>query len=272
MAVVGPPSFLIGMTFPFVQRAVQQDLASVGARVGWVQLANILGNAAGSLLTGLVTLHLLGTAGTLRLLAALSLALAARLGVAASRHGAAPGARTAALARGGCCLAALLAVARPTPPSGSAHARPGAGPADAWGEDRSGVAFCRERPAAPAAATAAAARFFIMGYAPGPHALPAVQHCCSASLGPLLHPDPRRVLADRRRQRRHALGRRGGARRRARCAASSWSAPVLDVLQRHRRAASRTGPWRRCSPTRACALEYGDGRRALARGDAAATT
>ncbi|HYF08338.1 MAG TPA: fused MFS/spermidine synthase, partial [Acetobacteraceae bacterium] len=32
--VVGPPSFLIGMTFPFVQRAVQQDLASVGARVG----------------------------------------------------------------------------------------------------------------------------------------------------------------------------------------------------------------------------------------------
>jgi len=73
--VVGPPSFLIGMTFPFVQRAVQQDLASVGARVGWVQLANILGNAAGSIGTGLVTFHLLGTAGTLKLLAALSVLL-----------------------------------------------------------------------------------------------------------------------------------------------------------------------------------------------------
>ncbi len=53
--VVAPPSFLIvGMTFPFVQRAVQRDLSSVGARVGWVQLANIAGNAAGSILTGLV--------------------------------------------------------------------------------------------------------------------------------------------------------------------------------------------------------------------------
>ena len=73
--VVAPPSFLIGMTFPFVQRAVQRDLSSVGARVGWVQLANIAGNAAGSILTGLVTFHLLGTAGTLKLLAVLSLLL-----------------------------------------------------------------------------------------------------------------------------------------------------------------------------------------------------
>ena len=63
------------MTFAFVQRAVQQDLASVGTRVGWVQLANIAGNAAGSIFTGLITLHFLGTAGTLKLLAALSLLL-----------------------------------------------------------------------------------------------------------------------------------------------------------------------------------------------------
>ena len=64
LLVVGPPAFLIGMTFGFAQRAVQRDLASVGARVGWVQLANIAGNAAGSLGTGLVSLHLLGTMGT----------------------------------------------------------------------------------------------------------------------------------------------------------------------------------------------------------------
>jgi predicted membrane-bound spermidine synthase len=70
VVVVGPPSFVIGMTFPFVQRAVQRDLASVGARVGWVQLGNILGNAAGSVVTGLVTLHLFGTAGTLMLIGA----------------------------------------------------------------------------------------------------------------------------------------------------------------------------------------------------------
>ncbi len=41
--VVGPPAFLIGMTFPFVQRAVQHDLSQVGARVGWVQLAKANG-------------------------------------------------------------------------------------------------------------------------------------------------------------------------------------------------------------------------------------
>ena len=49
------------MSFPVVQRAVQRDMASVGFRVGIVQLGNIIGNAAGSLVCGLVLLHLLGT-------------------------------------------------------------------------------------------------------------------------------------------------------------------------------------------------------------------
>jgi hypothetical protein len=72
-ALVGPPAFVLGLTFAFVQKAVQRDVASVGTRVGWVQFANILGNAGGSLVTGLVALHWLGTAGTLKLLAALTL-------------------------------------------------------------------------------------------------------------------------------------------------------------------------------------------------------
>jgi spermidine synthase len=42
-----------------------------------VQLANIIGNSAGSLVAGLLLLDLLGTAGTLRLLAAIGLAFAA---------------------------------------------------------------------------------------------------------------------------------------------------------------------------------------------------
>ncbi len=63
-SLVGPPAFLLGMSFPLVQKAVQRDLASVGFRVGIVQLGNIIGNAAGSLASGLVMLHLLGTAGT----------------------------------------------------------------------------------------------------------------------------------------------------------------------------------------------------------------
>jgi hypothetical protein len=183
--VVGPPSFLIGMTFPFVQRAVQQDLASVGARVGWVQLANIPGNAAGSVGTGLVTLHLLGTAGTLRLLAALSLALL--LGWL-WRAGAAR--RRAEVALGAAC--ALLLVALP----GNAalwrrlHAeRPGQ--AVAWGEDRSGIAFFRddnrpgEGPHGP---------FFIQGFSQG--RIPFLPiHQFLGAVGQLLHPNPQRALA-----------------------------------------------------------------------------
>lgn len=65
--VVLPPAFLLGMSFPIAQGAVQDDPALVGRRVGIVQLANILGNAAGALVAGLVLLHWLGTAGTLRL-------------------------------------------------------------------------------------------------------------------------------------------------------------------------------------------------------------
>lgn len=62
--LIGPPAFLLGMSFPIVQRAVQRDMASVAFRVGIIQLGNIVGNAAGGLVCGLVLLHLLGSAGT----------------------------------------------------------------------------------------------------------------------------------------------------------------------------------------------------------------
>ncbi|HYI84139.1 MAG TPA: fused MFS/spermidine synthase, partial [Acetobacteraceae bacterium] len=186
--VVGPPAFLIGMTFAFAQRAVQRDLASVGARVGWVQLANIAGNAAGSLGTGLLSLHLLGTMGTMRLLAALTLALL--LGAwlwRAGRRRVAP----AALALG--CVAALLAL----PGNDAFWRRMHAVPADGRGgglaagaEDRSGVAFYREAPGL--AGGARPGSFFIMGFSQG--AVPFLEgHLLLGVLGPLLHPAPERV-------------------------------------------------------------------------------
>jgi spermidine synthase len=73
-AVVLPPAFLLGMSFPITQRAVQDDPAMVGRRVGLVQLCNILGNTAGAVVTGLVLLHWFGTALTLRLIGVGSLA------------------------------------------------------------------------------------------------------------------------------------------------------------------------------------------------------
>jgi spermidine synthase len=67
------PSFLMGFYFPLVQKAVQVDDRTIGRRVGLIVLANILGNTIGSLLTGLVLIDWLGTAGSSRLLVCLGL-------------------------------------------------------------------------------------------------------------------------------------------------------------------------------------------------------
>lgn len=181
LIVVGPPAFVIGMTFPFVQRAVQQDLASVGARVGWVQLANIAGNAAGSVGTGLVTFHLFGTAGTIALLAAASfLLLLFWMGRGGFRL---PEALLAAA-----CLAAWLLFPGNAAFWSRLHLQ---GPAHgaAWAEDRSGVAFFRderpgEEPSGP---------FFIQGFSQGRIPFLPV-HQFLGAVGPLLHPAPRDIL------------------------------------------------------------------------------
>jgi predicted membrane-bound spermidine synthase len=67
------PNLLLGFYFPLVQKAVQTDDRTIGRRVGLILVANILGNTAGSLLTGLVLLDKLGTASSLRLLVLLGL-------------------------------------------------------------------------------------------------------------------------------------------------------------------------------------------------------
>jgi len=74
--VVLPASFIMGFSFPVVQKAVQRDIDRLGSRVGLVQLANIVGNSAGSLVAGLLLLDLVGTAGTLKLLVAIGLGFA----------------------------------------------------------------------------------------------------------------------------------------------------------------------------------------------------
>jgi spermidine synthase len=76
LIVVLPASFIMGFSFPVVQKAVQRDIDRLGERVGLVQLANIVGNSAGSLVAGLLLLDLAGTAGTLVLLVAIGLGFA----------------------------------------------------------------------------------------------------------------------------------------------------------------------------------------------------
>ena len=66
--LLGLPTLMMGLSFGYLQRAVQTDLGALGRRVGWLQTGNIIGSMAGAMLTGFVLLDLLGSAGTLRLL------------------------------------------------------------------------------------------------------------------------------------------------------------------------------------------------------------
>ena len=71
LGLLGVPTFLMGLTFTWIQRAVQTDPNVVGWRVGAVQTANIAGSILGSLLTGALFFTWLGTPGTTALLIAL---------------------------------------------------------------------------------------------------------------------------------------------------------------------------------------------------------
>jgi predicted membrane-bound spermidine synthase len=79
LAAIVLPNFLLGVNFPLVQQAIQTDDRRIGRRVGLVLVTNILGNTAGSLVTGLVLLDRLGTAASLRLLLLMGLGFAIAL-------------------------------------------------------------------------------------------------------------------------------------------------------------------------------------------------
>ncbi len=68
LSLYGLPTLLMGLSFGALQRAVQSDPESSGRKVGFLQAANIAGCTVGSLLTGLLLLEWIGSAGTLRLL------------------------------------------------------------------------------------------------------------------------------------------------------------------------------------------------------------
>jgi spermidine synthase len=66
--IILPSTFLMGLSFPFLQRAAQTHADQIGARVGWLQAANIAGSVVGTLIVGMGLLSWLGSAGTLELL------------------------------------------------------------------------------------------------------------------------------------------------------------------------------------------------------------
>ena len=251
VVVVGPAAFVIGMTFPFVQLAVQRDLSQVGARVGWVQLANIAGNAAGAVLTGLLSLHVLGTTGTLRLLAVLSLLLMLGwLWRGGWRRG--PEAAIAAA-----CAVTFFALPDNARFWSRLHLeRPGQ--SVAWAEDRSGIAFYRGEPSAGGAVDGP---FFIQGFAQG--RIPFLPiHQFLGAVGPLLHPDPRTALVI-------GVGSGGtpwsaAVRPDTRVHAVDLVGPVLSV---HEDLARKwpDGPSAKMTTDPRWRIGYADGRRLLAR-------
>lgn len=251
VAVVGPPAFVLGLTFAFVQKAVQRDVASVGRRVGWVQFSNILGNAGGSLVTGLATLHWLGTAGTLRLLTGLTVLMLAIWLVRSRRLRSVE----TVLAAAGVLIVLLL------PDNHAFWSRLHAvreGRSAILAEDRSGVVMFRaERDAGPEGR----GHLFIQGFSQA--RLPFLDiHQFLGAVGPLLHPSPRHVLAI-------GVGSGGtpwacGIRPETDVRAIEIVDPVLTVLAR---VATRypQSPLARMQADPRWTFESGDGRRLLAR-------
>jgi spermidine synthase len=73
----GVPTFLMGVSFAVLQRAVHDDARTSGRKVGLLQACNIAGCVAGTLVVGLGALGWWGTSGTLRALMAAGLAFVA---------------------------------------------------------------------------------------------------------------------------------------------------------------------------------------------------
>jgi len=96
--VMGAPVFLMGYAYPFIAALVLRRNSTLGRHTGALMACNIFGNVAGSLLAGFVLIDVLGTAGTLALLAALLMALGLAAALRAPRARAARGAGAAAVA------------------------------------------------------------------------------------------------------------------------------------------------------------------------------
>jgi predicted membrane-bound spermidine synthase len=92
-----PPTLLMGVSFPLLQRGAHSDLEALGRRVGMLQTANIFGSTSGVILVGLWLIDGFGTAGTLRILTLGSLVFLL-LAVAAAARPAARAVRAVAVA------------------------------------------------------------------------------------------------------------------------------------------------------------------------------
>ena len=66
--LIAPATLLMGVSFPVLQKLVQDNPMLLGRRVGWLQTLNIVGSMLGAHARGLGFVRWLGSSGTLKLL------------------------------------------------------------------------------------------------------------------------------------------------------------------------------------------------------------
>lgn len=178
------PAILIGFYFPVVQQAIQHEYEQIGQRVGLIKLANILGNAGGGIVTGLLLLHYAGTSGALRLMGLLGLLFLALL-LWENWQTYKPMARFAAAGVGGLLLFTVLLFPDRQQLWADLH---GAQPGDLFlvAEDSTGVAAVRQSPGQPA---------IIFANGQSQATIPFLSlHGLLGALPALVHPQPERVM------------------------------------------------------------------------------
>jgi spermidine synthase len=69
--LIAPATLLMGLSFPVLQKLVQDNPVLLGRRVGWLQTLNIAGSMLGAVIIGWLLLGWLGSSGTFKLLVVL---------------------------------------------------------------------------------------------------------------------------------------------------------------------------------------------------------
>lgn len=186
--VLGPPAFLMGASFPLLQKAAHDDIARAGRRIGALQAANIAGCVAGSLSASFVLFPTVGVSGVLRLVVFLGVGFGVAAVVSIARER--PGSRAwmpSSLALSGAALIAIWSIPDKTMLWARAH---GAGPESVIvEEDAAGVALLKK---APVAAKPGRTEVFVNGI--GQSWLPYEGvHSLLGAIPALLHPNPEKI-------------------------------------------------------------------------------
>jgi spermidine synthase len=185
VALIGPPTLMMGLSFPFLQKVVQSDVALLGRRVGWLQAANIFGSMLGAILTGWILLRFLGTSWTIKALL-LSGAFFLFLVVVARRDARV----TPNLAAGGAAAPAVLLLALLVPDSSLLWARLHGTTSSniIFAEDGSGLSVLKSHEAD------FKGEVVVYANGLGQSSIPFASHHITLGLVPvMLHPNPKQI-------------------------------------------------------------------------------